>query len=269
VRIRSFEKREGVCIFDLEIDAQFSTYEALHLNELASVEKDHFWFKSRRDYICKEFRRHVKKGARILEIGSGTGFVAEKLQELGFSIEVSDIHSNGLREAKKRGLQTLYQFDLFNPPFVEEFDVVCLFDVFEHLKDQERALLCLSQMLKKGGLIILTVPSHQWLWSRDDVIAGHEMRFNKKNLKQLFASSNLQTLSVRYFFASLVPFLLLRKWLRKDKGTPLRKEEELNIRFNPVTNRFFTLLTQLELYLHRLIPNAWGGSLLGIARKIE
>ena len=86
--------------------------------------------------------------------------MAEKLQELGYSVDVSDIHSNGLQYAKKRGLQKLYQFDLFNPPFEEEFDVICLFDVLEHLSDEKQALECLKKMLKPGGLIILTVPAH-------------------------------------------------------------------------------------------------------------
>jgi SAM-dependent methyltransferase len=265
--LRAYQEKNAVLVFDSALEESLSTYESSHLDILAKAEKSHFWFKNRREKICQTFKRFVPKNARILEIGAGTGFVAEKLQELGYSIEVSDIHSNGLLYAKKRGLQKLYQFDLFNPPFEEEFDVICLFDVLEHLSDEEEALDCLKKMLKPGGLIILTVPAHSWLWSRDDVIAGHHRRFTKKHLKNAFLSSGLQPLHLSYFFSAILPFLLLRRWKKKDTGLPLRKAEILEIKMQPLMNKVMHFLTQSEFYLDGVLPNIAGGSLLGIAQR--
>ncbi len=265
--VRPYQEKNDVLIFDSALEESLSTYVASHLDVLAEAEKSHFWFKNRREKICQTFQRHVPTNARILEIGAGTGFVAEKLQELGYSVDVSDIHSNGLQYAKKRGLQKLYQFDLFNPPFEEEFDVICLFDVLEHLSDETQALECLKKMLKPGGLIILTVPAHAWLWCRDDVIAGHYKRFTKKHLEKAFTSSGLKPTHLRYFFSGILPFLLLRRWLKKDTGLPLSKDDVLEIKINPLMNKTMDLLTQSEFILDGVLPNIAGGSLLGIAQR--
>lgn len=257
--IKSYQENEGVLIFDSALDSRLSTYDAQHLDVLEKAEPYHFWFQNRCDKICHTFHQFVHKKSRILEIGGGTGFVAEKMLKLGYSIELGEVHSNGLNYAKKKGIKKLYQFDLFSPPFDEEFDVICLFDVLEHLNDEGLALSCIKKMLKPGGLIILTVPAHQWLWSQEDVIAGHKRRYTKKHLEVLFHSSKMAPLHIRYFFSAILPFLFLRRWVKKDPS--------FDLKLNFFMNRLCDLLTKSEFYLEGLLPNFAGGSLIGVAQK--
>ncbi len=263
--IRDFQEKEGIWIFDSPIDTNLSTYNASHLKILAEIEERHFWFKTRRDKICQIFQSYVAKPAKILEIGGGTGFIAAKLQDLGFTVEMADLHFNGLCYAKNKGITRLYQFDLFHAPFQEEFDVICLFDVLEHLHDPLQALKCLKSMLKLKGMIILTVPAHQWLWNRDDVIAGHQRRFTKSYIKTLFNNTQLQPIYIRYFFSAILPFLLLRKWIKKDDGSLLSPKETFAPKIHPLLNHLLEIATRSEFYFDRLLPNLAGGSLLGIA----
>lgn len=265
--IRNFREKSGICVFDEVLDTSFSTYDRKHLTLLENSEPFHFWFKTRAEYLCQIFHRFVDKKARILEVGSGTGFIAAKLQTHGYQVEVSDIYSSGLHYAQKKGCTTLYQFDLFLPPFEEEFDVICFFDVLEHLEDPQKALLCLKNMLKAKGLIILTVPAHKWLWSREDRIAGHKRRLTKHVLRQLFTSADLQSLALRYFFRSLIPLLLLRKWLKPDHLQPSSAHEEICTQINPWINQILYRLIQCENRFDRFLPNYAGGSLLGVAQK--
>lgn len=264
---RTFRKKENILIFDEMLDAKLSSYDASHLDDLDKAETSHFWLRTRRDKICKVFSRYVKKGERILEVGGGTGFIAAELQKRGFDIELSDGASNGLSYAREKGIQKLYQFDLFNPPFQEAFDVVCLFDVLEHLHDDKKAMEGLKKMLKRGGRIILTVPAHQWLWSRDDVLAHHKKRYTKAQVKEVFDSCGLQPLFLSYFFILILPFLFLRTIVKKDRGGPIQENERIDFNIPSGINRFFHLLTKLEFSLERLLPNVMGGSLIGIARK--
>lgn len=256
--IKSYQEKDGVFIFDSVLDARLSTYDAGHLDVLEKAEPYHFWFQNRRDKICHIFREFVPKRARILEIGGGTGFIAEKMLNLGYSIEMGEVHCNGLNYAKKKGIKKLYQFDLFNPPFDEEFDVICLFDVFEHLNDELQALTCIKKMLKAGGMLILTVPAHRWLWSHEDVIAGHKRRYIKKHMDSLFHSAEMETVHLKYFFSAILPFLFLRKWVRKN---------DFELKLNFCMNKLCDFLTKSEFYLDPLLPNIAGGSLLAVARK--
>lgn len=265
--IRPYCQKDHVFVFDSHLDSQFSSYAAHHLDHLMEAEKSHFWFTSRCEIICRTFQQHIDKTARILEIGGGTGFIAKNLTNLGYRVEMADIHSNGLRYAQKKGIDQLYQFDLFNPPFHEEFDVICLFDVLEHLKDDMKALECLKVMLKPGGFIILTVPAHQWLWSRDDAIAGHYRRYTKKKLEELFETCCLELLYTQYFFSILVPFFLLRRFIKKDSGLPIQENETVSLDIHPIFNKTFSLLTKIEFYFNFRLNRFLGGSLIGVVQK--
>lgn len=234
-------------------------YDASYLDILAEAEEGHFWFEGRKDKIRRIFQSYVSPSARILEIGGGTGFIAAHLKDYGFDIEMADIHSNALQHAKKRGIEKLYQCDLFHAPFHEEFDVVCLFDVLEHFSDPLKVMDCIKKMLKPNGMAIVTVPAHPWLWSRADVIAGHALRYTKKSLGSVFQNTQLQIVDMHYFFMSLVPLLLLRKLVARD--------EVFNPKVHPYANTILKLTLRSERYLDRIIPNLAGGSLLGIARK--
>ncbi len=264
-KIRNYRENDGILVFDSDLDHR-STYDESHLEILEKAEQTHFWFSARRDKICELFEQHIDKNCSILELGGGTGFIAESLIKRGFSVQMADIHLSGLLSAKKRGIKNLYQFDLFYPPFEQEFDVICLFDVLEHLQDDIHALECIKKMLKPGGKIILTVPAHQWLWSRDDAIAGHKRRYTKKQMEEVFLASGLQPLRTRYFFMSILPLLLLRTWLKKDKKTPIKADESISVSIHPFVNQTLYALTKLESRLERYLPNRMGGSLLAIAQ---
>ncbi len=254
--------KNNIWVFDDAPDEELSSYDSHHLEILLEAEKKHFWLQCRKNYIASIFTKFVTLSSRILEIGTGTGFIAEKLQQMGFHIEASDCTPNGLEHAFKRGIKTLYQFDLFNPPFQEAFDVICLFDVLEHLKDERLAIENLKKMLKPQGMIILTVPAHQWLWSSDDELAGHHRRYSKKSLQDCLEACGFQIHYCRYFFVFILPLLILRKWIRKKP-----RAQHVNLQIPKFLSHFLGGLTNMEFRLGRLVPNLCGGSLIAIARK--
>ncbi len=232
-------------------------YDPCHLAVIREAEERHFWFRERRHRIGSAFLRHVPKSARILEVGSGTGFVAEHLQQLGFAMEASDLYPEALEYLKARKISPLYQFDLLDPPFEGEFDVVALFDVLEHFPDPCAALVSIRRMLKREGLLILTVPAHMWLWSQADVVAGHCQRFTRKSLTNIFLETSFCPIEMRYFFFTLLPLLTLRKGMRQKTFT---------CSLSPLLNSVLERIVGLEPYLEKVLPNVAGGSLLAVAR---
>jgi hypothetical protein len=119
-----------------------------------------------------------------------------------------------------------------------------------------------------GGKIMLTVPSHMWLWNRDDAIAGHKIRYTKKELVERLEKSGFEVLSVRYFFISITPLLFLRRVLNKDDGSKVRDEEyNSDISMNSTLSNILLFISRIENRLNKFLPNLFGGSLFVIARK--
>ena len=117
-------------------------------------------------------------------------------------------------------------------------------------------------------MVILTMPAYQWLWSREDVIAGHYMRADKRALMQIFKIAGFEPIEVSYFFSAILPFLLLRRWIFKDDGAPLNKDEKPRVKINPVMNHLCDYATRFEFCLNKWLPNVGGGSILGIAQSL-
>lgn len=263
---RNYTKKNGILIFELE-KYKDSTYDSHHLESLYKAENKHFWFSMRRNKICQIFSYYVDKSSNILEIGSGTGYVAEKLIEKGFSVAISDIHLKGLQFAQKRGIQRIYQFDLFSPPFQEEFDVVCLFDVLEHFEEEKKALTYIKRILKPNGQLIFTVPAHEWLWSRDDCIAGHKRRYTKTACEKLLMMNGLELVHIEYFFSAIIPFLYLRRIIRRDRRKYISEDNPIDLSIHPFFNQMFKYMTKAEFFLQKYFSNRFGGSLLVVARN--
>jgi 2-polyprenyl-3-methyl-5-hydroxy-6-metoxy-1,4-benzoquinol methylase len=266
---KEYEEVDGIKVFDKHIDDSHEDYNAKGLDNLYSQEEKHFWFIARKEFILQNAVKYIKPNDKIIEIGAGTGNVARYLQKNGYeNISVGEMHLNGLKYAQSYGMKECYQFDLLESPFENEFDTVCMFDVLEHIPNDKLALENVNKMLKGGGKIMLTVPSHMWLWNRDDAIAGHKIRYTKKELVERLEKSGFEVLSVRYFFISITPLLFLRRVLNKDDGSKVRDEEyNSDISMNSTLSNILLFISRIENRLNKFLPNWFGGSLFVIARK--
>lgn len=260
--------KEHIKCYLREDELKADDYHAEGLERLNQAEKSYFWFIARREYIIRLFKQYVNKSKQCLEIGAGTGFIAKGIAESGYNISVSDIHLSGLKYSKHQMIQNYYQFDIFDSPVKDEFDVICLFDVLEHLSDDIQAVTQISTMLKSKGMLILTVPAHQWLWNRDDQIADHKRRYNKKTLERTITASGLKIVHIKYFFIIIVPLLLIRRFVNKGRNDDISiRERKSDIKINSLLNTILLMISRLEIKLSPWLPNITGGSLIVVALK--
>jgi len=265
----SLENKAGILLFNPEIVKDHEDYNAAGLDALHAAEEKHFWLIARKQRIVDVFKKYVQTHDSILEIGAGTGNVALALQKAGYDVSVGEMHLNGLHYAKSYGIKNCYQFDLFEPPFLEYFDVIGMFDVLEHLQEDVLAMQCVQSMLKPNGRVVLTVPAHQWLWNRDDAIAAHKRRYTLKSLKTVMDKAGFEILQGRYFFVSILPLLFLRRILNADNGSQVQeKERHQKININPLINRILLKITMLENRFACWMPNLAGGSIILVAKKL-
>lgn len=267
--LESYKELNCIKIFHTNIAEDHEDYNAKGLDNLFAQEEKHFWFITRKEFILAQMTKYISKTNKIIEIGAGTGNVSRYLKQYGYeNISVGEMHLNGLKYAKSYGIEECFQFDLLKTPFKNEFDTVCLFDVLEHIEEDELALYNARQMLNNDGTIILTVPAHMWLWNRSDAIAGHKRRYTKKELTELLKKNGFEIIIAKYFFISIIALLFLRTLINRDNKKNVSNEEfDKNIFINPLLNKILLFITRIEHRIDKILPNIFGGSLIVIARK--
>jgi SAM-dependent methyltransferase len=83
--------------------------------------------------------------------------------------------------------------DIGTLPFREgAFDLVCAFDVIEHVEDDRRVFGELSRVLKDEGLLVFSVPLHPNRWTEFDRVVGHARRYEPSDLLAIMVGSQLE-----------------------------------------------------------------------------
>lgn len=133
----------------------------------------------------------------LWEVGSGHGTVAIPLQENGMTVIGIEPLFNGAAITAKSGVRTYVgTLESLNIPD-NSIRAVGVFDVLEHLEKPEFLLTEIYRVLQPGGLLLVSVPAHQWLFSDFDDSIGHFRRYSRKLLSQsLHQSGFLETNSV-------------------------------------------------------------------------
>jgi SAM-dependent methyltransferase len=68
-----------------------------------------------------------------------------------------------------------------------EFDLVCAFDIVEHVQDEEAAFAELARVAAPGAALLLSVPLHESSWTAFDEMVGHHRRYEPAHLQARLA----------------------------------------------------------------------------------
>jgi SAM-dependent methyltransferase len=177
-----------------------------------AVEENSFWFRHRNAVIIETVKRHAPERGAFFDVGGGNGFVAEALGREGFETVVVEPGRAGALNARRRGLPIVIcstaQSAGFRPGSLPS---VGMFDVLEHVADDEQMLRHVHQRLQPGRRLFLTVPSYRWLWSHEDAFVGHYRRYTRTSLKAVLERAGFEVEFQSYFFWFLpLPIFCLR-----------------------------------------------------------
>ena len=255
-------------------DHRSSDFDPTHISHLVDGEDRHFWYRARNHIIrtaVTQIASQMDPGYMILEMGCGDGNTMRIVQDACRSGQVigMDMDSEDLKYARKRGLDYLIQGDIHSPPFSERFNAICLFDVLEHLSDDDKVLLKLHHMIKDDGYILLTVPAHPSMWSYADEIAHHYRRYKIEALEGKLIQSGFHVEYISYYMAGIFPLVWtirrLRNMVRRGTAQDLALDERKIV---PIVNEILTaILTQEAWIIARRWKIPFGTSLIALGRK--
>lgn len=259
----------GMNLHAPEFEASGEGFRPEFFSDLEKLESNNFWFKSRNELIVWSLLNHKPNVKNFLEVGCGTGFVLSGIRQSisGVALTGSEIFLEGLSFAAKRVPSAKFmQMDARKIPFKEEFDAIGIFDVLEHIEEDEIVLANLFRALKFDGLLILTVPQHKWLWSVSDSHACHVRRYSARDLEKKILSAGFDIVRSTSFVSLLLPAMLASRLMKKSSGENFDPTAEL--RLTKVINDIFLRVMQIEFALIRNGINfSLGGSRLVVAKK--
>lgn len=140
----------------------------------------------------------------MLELGCGDGEIVAALSRRWWTAGL-ERRLEDLLLARRRGVSNVVAAEGDAPPFLRRFDLIGLFDVVEHVRDDVGLLRQASTLSVPGGRILLTVPADPRLWSKFDRYAGHYRRYTRDMLTGLLKNAGIETVQILPLFRVLWP----------------------------------------------------------------
>ena len=145
--------------------------------------------------LALKYINSIEKNVRLLDIGAGGGEFLNLLPKCvkGFGVEPSP----ELRRLAQRRFSIKINFKNIDE-IIDTYDVITMFDVLEHIENDRSFLKRIVELMNNNGLLIIAVPSLNFLYGNRDYVTGHYRRYDYHQLKFLFKEMNFHTLVIRY-----------------------------------------------------------------------
>jgi 2-polyprenyl-3-methyl-5-hydroxy-6-metoxy-1,4-benzoquinol methylase len=231
-----------------------------------------YWFDHRARAVVEALHQATSTQS-IWDIGAGTGSMARRLSRQGFDVVAVEPLADGARAIARQQVAAVFCSSLEQLSLPDGcLRVLGLFDVIEHIEHPAGLLAEVRRVLEPEGIVAVTVPAFQGLWSDEDEVAGHKRRYRRAELDGFMTAQGFRKVDSRYLFASLVvPAAVLRAIphrlgrRRSEEATLASAAAQLTP--SPVIDRTIRRLLHLERASAEWFNLPIGTSVLGIYRR--
>jgi len=150
-------------------------------------------------------KKYIEHSDKVLEIGCGMGNFMQRLKAQNIEVVGLELNKYAVEKCRLLGLEVYDTLiDKFAENNSEQFDVVCTFQVLEHVYDVKGFISSALRTLKKDGLLIISVPNSDPFLMRHDKYATlnlpphHVGLWNKKVFENLTTIFPIELLSSDY-----------------------------------------------------------------------
>jgi SAM-dependent methyltransferase len=230
--------------------------------EIANL--DHPWVVRRFEVLRRLANGLIRQATAIAEAGCGQGLLQRQIED-AYHVEVTgfDLNETALKKTASR-FSPVCCYDLLEqrPAYEARFDLILVFDVLEHVQNEESFLRALQFHLAPAGRILINVPAFQSLFSAYDRAVGHLRRYSIGSLSDTVQRSGMSVVNYSYWGLPLMPLLILRKLLLAGRSD----ENVVSTGFDsggPLRDRLLLWLSRCEPIPQRLL----GTSLMAVLAK--
>lgn len=166
--------------------------------------KGSFWTSMFEQWTCsRTHSRLVKVGlkeGRLLEVGVGHGALLNYMSRRGFSVEGCDMAEAICAHIERNLGHKMHRGSLQSIPGRQDFDVLVMNHVLEHVSDPIDLLRAARRLLKRNGVLHIALPNIDSWEARVPGWTGyqpyHLVYFNRVSLKRALKESGLSPVSV-------------------------------------------------------------------------
>jgi len=242
-----------------------------YLDYKHGVQKKHFWFKGREELIKILLSKlDIGSNSKILSVGTGTGSELKILKDFG-EIYALDVDNKILDLLPLELCKEIRMENICYAKFPNNyFRLITLFDVLEHIKDDDLAISKIKHLLEPKGYIIITVPAFQSMYSKHDVALKHFRRYSFFSLK--WKASNFKCTKIGFWcFSLFLPIFFFRlvnkisiKFTVKEKSLT----SEASIRIPKILNNIAYCMLRVDNFcIKHNIMLPFGLTIYGIFQK--
>jgi SAM-dependent methyltransferase len=236
----------------------------LQYDIMNSVEKSHWWFRAKRNFIKTLIFNSDLSYISILDLGCGTGETSKFLEKFG-KVDRVEISPYAHKYLKIKALSFIKggieKVDLKS----NSYDIVCLFDVLYHkkVKNIQKIFDRAAKTLKPNGHLVITDSAMPFLFSKHDHKMHAKRRFFLSDFTGLLQNSGFIIEKKSYIYFFLFPVFMVSRILN------VFFDFETVGDINSIINFLLYKICIFEAYLLKYFSYPFGSSLIIKARKIS
>ncbi len=236
--------------------------------KMAGVEDRMWYYRALHRHVLRSLRANLQTAATlsVLDAGCGTGGLLRRLKkaEPAWRLAGLDFSPLACDLATERTGLAIAQGSIAAMPFADaSFDAVVSCDVVCQVTDAIVALREFRRCLRAEGIVVLTMPAYQWMYSYHDREVANLRRYNRGEVNTLLREAGFTIRTSTYW--NMFPFPLAV--VRRKFFPPKTPDSDVRLFPAPVEAAFNGLMAVEHGWLRAGFRMAFGNSVLTVAQK--